>query len=222
MHQFFQKLSLLFIVGTIFAAFDIFAMSADTLIVGCRPWDDNVKSVSLGKAHCLDFMGMDRRQVGETTFHHVDLNDKDTYSASKFSKFAVENPQKFTTIILDWMTYHHIREDTAWTHFFELLRPNGKLFISIQQSLNFQTQEDTTNQKTAGLLEKLKKITPFSVQDFSYAHDSSLELSPSCLELLGRKYDALEEMSGTLYPDSYSNCRLKGNFIVATRTEKPS
>ena len=70
--------------------------------------------------------------------------------------------------------------------------------------------------------EKLKKITPFSVQDFSYAHDSSLELSPSCLELLGRKYDALEEMSGTLYPDSYSNCRLKGNFIVATRTEKPS
>jgi hypothetical protein len=101
------------------------------LIVGCRPWDPNIQEVSgLERAHFIDFRADGAPTPMSSNFHHVDLNDNETYSAGKFSDFAASHPEKFKTIIIDWGTSHHIRRDGAWTDFAALLSSGGKLDTS--------------------------------------------------------------------------------------------
>jgi len=209
----------LFIFSFLLVPLDTFSMTEDTLVVGCRPWDDNLKNVALGKAHFLDFMDMGRTQVGDTTFHHIDFNDTDLYSAGKLSSFALTNRQTYATIIIDWMTQHHIRSEEAWRHFYSLLKPQGKLIIAVAPSFNFATKADTTEEKVRELGEKIQKLTPPSpleIYPYEQAAENRELFPTSSLDLLGRKYDAVEKMSGDVYPDVYSDCRLKGRVLIKT------
>ncbi|MBS0185235.1 MAG: hypothetical protein JSS34_02625 [Proteobacteria bacterium] len=211
----------LFIFSFFLVSFDVFSMSEDTLVIGCRPWDDNLKNVALGKAHFIDFMDMGHTRVGDTTFHHIDFNDTNMYSAGKLSEFSLANPKKYTTILIDWSTQHHIRSDAAWGYFYSLLKPEGKLIIAVAPSFNFKTQEVTTEQKAQELLDKLQKQSSFSFEIYPYPNELTSETRDifpiSSLELLGRKYDAVEKMSGEIYPDVYSSCRMQGRVLIGTK-----
>lgn len=114
--------------------------NSELLIVGCKPWDLNIQEVNgLETAHFVDFMLHGAPEVISPKFHHLDLNDTGIYSAGKFSEFAVNNPGSFNTIIIDWMTYHHIGQNNnnndnvnpAWESFATLLKPDGQLIVPV-------------------------------------------------------------------------------------------
>lgn len=107
----------------IFKAIAMFMVSyttitaADTLVIGCRPWDENIQTVNgLSQAHFVDFRA-DGAPVEAPNFHHLDLNDAETFSAGKFSEFAAQATEQYKTIIIDWITYQHIRRSVTWGDF---------------------------------------------------------------------------------------------------------
>jgi hypothetical protein len=153
-----------FLIGNTFAMED---NSDKLLVVGCKPWDANIQEVkSLGGAHFVDFMIQGAPEQAPAKFHHFDVNDVGAYSevnqyyngplAGKFSEFATTNPEKFNTIIIDWMTYHHIRRDGAWTDFAALLSPGGKLIVPVTKSntsgsISKQTAQEIIDSKLTNL-----------------------------------------------------------------------
>lgn len=103
-----------------------------TLIIGCRPWDENIQDVEgIETAHFVDFMTHGAPEVIPASFHHLDINDSGILQAASFSDFAMTNPAKFKMIIIDWGTYHHFRRDSAWTDFATLLMQGGNLIIPV-------------------------------------------------------------------------------------------
>lgn len=112
------------------------------LIIGCKPWDENIKDVQgLEKADFLDFLPHAAPKEGlPSHFHHYDLNDTglcpvDKYIPGKFSDFAEKNPHKYSTIIIDWATYQHVRRPGAWKDFSLLLSPGGNLVVPINRTV---------------------------------------------------------------------------------------
>src|ERR1700678_4636714 len=82
--------------------------NAKLLVIGCRPWDNNMQEFSgLKTAHFVDFMIMGAPEPIPSNFSHLDINDKETYLSGKFSDFAVNNVGKYKTITIDWATSHH-------------------------------------------------------------------------------------------------------------------
>ena len=121
----------------IFKAIAMFMVSyttitaADTLVIGCRPWDENIQTVNgLSQAHFVDFRA-DGAPVEAPNFHHLDLNDAETFSAGKFSEFAAQATEQYKTIIIDWITYQHIRRSVTWGDIFNLLGEGGKLIVPV-------------------------------------------------------------------------------------------
>ena len=116
--------------------------AADTLVIGCRPWDENIKGVDgLAKAHFVDFRA-DGAPAAVPNFHHLDLNDDGPYSkesdfykgpsfAGKFSEFAKGAEGQFKTIIVDWITHQHIRRTEAWIDFLNILSEGGRLVVPV-------------------------------------------------------------------------------------------
>jgi hypothetical protein len=109
--------------------------AADTLVIGCRPWDDNIKGVDgLAESHFVDFQASGA-PAAAPNFHHLDLNDDGNYGSDRFSDYAAKNQEKFQLIIIDWITYHHIRRGEAWVDFFNLLGAGGALIVPVTQCL---------------------------------------------------------------------------------------
>lgn len=102
------------------------------LIIGCRPWDTNAQGFSaLGTAHFVDFQVNGAPDPLPPLFHHLDVNDNAMHSSGRFSAFAASHREQFQKIIVDWITYHHIRREAAWEDFASLLSPGGSLIIPV-------------------------------------------------------------------------------------------
>jgi len=177
MKRFFQRLTLLFVGVISLAASDVFAMSDDVLVIGIRPWDHGLESVHLGKAHFVDFMNSGQKTVGDTTFHHLDLNDKGTHGGGSFSDFAKHNHGKFNTILIDWMTYHHIHREKAWGDFLMLLKPGGKLIVPVagtetvtDKKTGMKTDRSTSTARSYAVGNILVADHFSSVDAYSYDH----------------------------------------------------
>lgn len=169
------------------------------LIIGCRPWDANMKEYSkLDTAHFVDFMLAGAPEPIPNRFYHLDLNDtglNDTgfFPAGKFSEFAKSPPKKFNIIIIDWGTYHHVRRDGAWADFASLLNPEGSLIVPIS-SQNFMTGASTSEEKAEALKENKLKGLFQQTNLHVYNPEDKNEYS----ELLNRPSLELEKMDSLL------------------------
>jgi len=167
MKRFFQRLTLLFVAVISLAASDVFAMSDDVLVIGIRPWDHGLESVHLGKAHFVDFRNDEQKTVGDTTFHHLDLNDRGINGGGSFSHFAEQNKGKFNAILIDWATYPHIHEEKVWREFLTLLKPGGKLIVPV----TLQRRGLPMSKEKADEIEGILKKDHFSsMHAYSYDH----------------------------------------------------
>ncbi len=159
-----------------------FTKKPKSLIIGCRPWDENLRGLSLPNVHFVDFHIHKYEYEGEkcvrsyvppadhisSAFHHLDLNDiapkmseNDTGPfAGKFSQFAQENPNEFHDIIIDWATYQHIRREEAWKDLATLLAPGRNLVIPITciTMLDFKTRVSTSQEKAEALKDKIAPL----------------------------------------------------------------
>lgn len=123
------------------------------LIIGCRPWDPNIQNVKgLGTASFVDFRSEEGPNPLPPHFHPLDLNDLGIYGAQKFSEFAAANPNKYTTILLDWATQHHIRRAEAWADCAALLKVGGKLVIPVS-GINIFTGKSISKEKAQELID---------------------------------------------------------------------
>ncbi|MEI7493403.1 MAG: hypothetical protein WCJ92_02255 [Alphaproteobacteria bacterium] len=105
--------------------------AADTLVIGCRPWDENIQTVNgLSQAHFVDFQATGA-PAEAPNFHHLDLNDAEDFSAGKFSEFAVQATKQYKMIIIDWITYQNIRRSETWKDFLNLLGEGGRLIVPV-------------------------------------------------------------------------------------------
>jgi len=152
------------------------------LVIGCRPWDTNMRGFSaLETAHFVDFTASGGQIPLPEKFHHLDIDDEGKNGAGKFSEFAAINTEKFKTIILDWATYQHIHRDNAWIDFATLLESEGKLIVPVT-SQNLTTGISLSNEKA----EKIKedKLT----HQFGKIEIVSYNAMPqdSCFDLLRR------------------------------------
>ena len=138
------------------------------LVVGCRPWDTNIQDIpGLERAHFADFYADVAIPVSSQTFHHIDVNDGGPYSqtsasyqgplAGRLSDFAVSNPGKFDTIVIDWATYHHFHRNEAWRDFSTLLSPGGNLIVPVTAT-NLKSK---VSQSSETANELGNKIAPF-------------------------------------------------------------
>lgn len=126
-----------------------------TLIIGCRPWDENIQDVEgIETAHFVDFMIHGAPEVITASFHHLDINDSGISQAGHFSDFARTNPEKFKTIIIDWATCHHFKRDSAWTDFATLLAPDGVLIIPVIRT-HIMTGDSQSMEAARELMNKL-------------------------------------------------------------------
>lgn len=126
-----------------------------TLIIGCCPWDENIQDVEgIETAHFVDFLAQGAPEVVPASFNHLDINDTGIFEAGQFSDFAMANPGKFKTIIIDWATYHHIRRDSAWTDFAALLSPGGTLIIPVIRT-HIMTNESKSVEAAREVMNKL-------------------------------------------------------------------
>lgn len=104
----------------------------EVLVIGCRPWDKNVEGFQgLGSVHFVDFQIQGAPEQVPAKFHHLDINNKGVNGGGNFSEFTSENPGKFKTVIIDWITYQHVHRDGAWADFATLLCSGGKLIVPI-------------------------------------------------------------------------------------------
>lgn len=101
----------------------------DTLILGCRPWDDNLLGLTL-KADFIDFNANGKRSEFNN-FYHYDFNDNQAMGASKFSAWANDNSEKYQFIVIDWATEQHIRRQDAWQEILSMLKVGGQLVVPI-------------------------------------------------------------------------------------------
>jgi len=161
----------------IFKAIAMFMVSyttitaADTLVIGCRPWDENIQTVNgLSQAHFVDFRA-DGAPVEAPNFHHLDLNDAETFSAGKFSEFAAQATEQYKTIIIDWITYQHISRDKTWRDFFNLLGEGGKLIVPI--TLFYCGKPASEEGARTVVSHKLEEIGFKSIEIFS--HDAIID-----------------------------------------------
>lgn len=156
------------------------------LVIGCRPWDDNMRGFSgLRTAHFVDFMDMGAPSIIPPNFYHLDVNDKEMYSSGKFSDFANNNIGKYKTIIVDWITYQHIHRDGAWSDFAKLLDANGDLIVPVTYTsfkdgpMSFEKAEEFINEKKLNNLFNPVNILSYNEvsQDtrFDLLHRPSLE-----------------------------------------------
>ena len=157
------------------------------LVVGCKPWDLNIQMVSgLETAHFVDRMLQGAPEVISPKFHHLDLNDTGIHAAGKFSEFAISNPETFNTIIIDWMTYHHIGENNinndnvnpAWESFATLLKTAGQLIVPV----TLWTPPGSAK-RAQEVIDRNKLTTLFSAVDIR-THDA-IPLG-TCFDLLHR------------------------------------
>ena len=150
------------------------------LIVGCRPWDKGLQEIeNLKEAHFIDFMATGSPNPPPANFHHLDINDTGGNSAGKFSDFAAENSGIYTTIIIDWMTCHHIRRNTAWSDFASILKPVGRFIVPVTHIENFIL----ASQKKAEEIKDRHLKTIFNNIEIRSYEDMSAEIS---LDLLRR------------------------------------
>lgn len=155
-----------------------------SLVIGCRPWDENLQghNLSLTNVHFVDFYihkyeyndsGLVRSYVPKpdhisSVFHHLDFNDtiheeSETCKgpfAGKFSQFAKENPGEFHDIIIDWATWQHIRRDDAWNDLATLLAPGRTLVIPIfnMTTIDWKTCVSKAQEKAETLKEKIAPL----------------------------------------------------------------
>lgn len=121
----------------------------ELLVIGVRPWDPNIEGVrGLEKAEFVDFRDAGAPHPVPSTFHHLDLNDGKVNDGANFSDFAHTNPGKYKTILIDWITYHHIRRSGAWKDFSTLLKTGGKLIIPVtfEGSMNSKQKAEQMKQ----------------------------------------------------------------------------
>lgn len=161
----------------------------DTLVIGCRPWDENIKGVGgLDTALFVDFRVDEGQEILPSNLLLLDLNDNGFFTkksehyngplAGSFSEFTANRleiaqmcpdlPLLFNTIIIDWGTYHHISRDAAWGDFYNLLSPGGTLIIPVA-CLNFMTNIDKSTDKAMELWLKLQlSFDNDNIQAFPY------------------------------------------------------
>lgn len=132
-------------------------IASDILVLGCCPWDENVREVeSIKSAHFVDFMRYGGPEKLPENFHQYDWNNNTSSGASNFSDFVKNNPGKFKTAIIDWATYQHVRRDEAWKEFSEILEQGGTLVVPVahvkylpeRQIFSRQTAEELVSNKT--------------------------------------------------------------------------
>jgi hypothetical protein len=123
------------VIGTSIAMEDEMNNAGEMLIIGCRPWDENVQGVEgIENAYFVDFMNNGVPNPPPENFHHRDINDAGQHGAANFSELVNFFPEHFNTIIIDWMTYQHIHRAAAWNDFETLLTQGGKLVIPVTSS----------------------------------------------------------------------------------------
>ncbi len=148
MKNFFKAVAMFVVTYTTITA-------ADTLFIGCRPWDENIKEVDgVAQAHFVDFRANGAPAVAPN-FHHLDLNDEGNYESDRFSDYATNNQGKFKTIIIDWITYQHIRREEAWLDFFNLLGEGGKLIVPVTHFLRGVPASAEKAQPMSMMLQKI-------------------------------------------------------------------
>ncbi|MBX3487574.1 MAG: hypothetical protein KF798_06705 [Candidatus Paracaedibacteraceae bacterium] len=178
------------------------------LVIGCRPWDNNMQGFSgLKTAHFVDRMIMGAPTAIPSNFYHLDIDDEGMYSSGKFSDFANDNIGKYKTIIVDWATYQHIHQDIAWTNFAKLLDANGNLIVPVAR-ISFV--ENSISFKTAQALVDERKLTNLfnPVNILSYDKISQ----DTCFDLLRRP---------NLEPGRLESCiNMEPAIILATKQSK--
>ena len=149
-------------------AMDDYDNSDKILVVGCRPWDENIKDIrGLDRAHFADFYADGEKAAASRTFHHLDMNNEGPYSqtsasyqgpvAGKLSDFAVSNSGRFETIIIDWATYHHIQREGAWADFSTLLSSGGELIVPVT-AMNLASRVSQSSEKANELGNKIAPL----------------------------------------------------------------
>jgi hypothetical protein len=132
--------------------------SQSTLVIGCRPWDDNICSFSeRNSAYFIDsWLGIPDKIPSELpqTFHRVDLNDEDeidptqtnTIELQKFSDFSEKYMSHFDNIVVHWLTEYMIkRRGPAWGNCFKILKDYGTLIVPVMTKIEHSNVEEFTN-----------------------------------------------------------------------------
>lgn len=147
MKKFFTTLlSLVFISGSLQATnlVEPEDTPSDLLIIGARPWDQNLKDPSFDKvreAHFIDYSAHGGSDPLPKKFHLVDFNDNGVYSkesedykgpfTTPLSQFAPMYNNHFQTILFDLMTYQHVRRKEAWADLKSMLKEDGRLIVPV-------------------------------------------------------------------------------------------
>jgi hypothetical protein len=147
------------------------------LIIGCRPWDRNMQNYrDLETSSFVDFFISEPPKQLPINFHHFDLNNQHVHSAGDFSDFARIHPQNFQTILIDWITYHHVWREKVWQEFYGILSVNGCLImpitsVTLQGSIQSRNKAEEVKGKLTKFFEVVESIDYQNIQS-----DSRLEL----------------------------------------------
>lgn len=153
------------------------------LVIGCRPWDTNMQSFSgLQTDDFVDFMITGAPNLRPSNFFHLDINDEGLHGSGKFSDFANSHLEKYNTIIIDWITSHHIHRKNAWTDFAKLLKSNGTLIVPVTRtsfttgSISFETAQNLISENDLSHMFNQVNILRYNKQTFQ----------DTCFDLLRR------------------------------------
>lgn len=166
------------------------------LIVGCRPWDKNIQGLhSLQEAHFLDFSTEGKQNI-HPRFYHVDFNDKGQNNILGISDFAEFNQSAFHTIIVDWMTAHHIRRTDTCGDLAKLLNTDGTLIIPVTSS-NMTTGQSVSQEKALTLINDCSLMNHFNTVEI-HSFDTLLPLPG--IELLTESRHGIRDAAISMEP----------------------
>lgn len=189
----------IFCVGIANAAHEDGAHAPRLLVIGCRPWDENIQGVpGIKTADFVDFMIEGAPLPIPSNFHHVDCNETGCFSqvsdwyqgplAGKLSDFARTKKRQFDGIIIDFGTFYHLENPVLWGHLGSLLKPGGFLVIPVTESMKGILQagllrpplisaEDNAKRVIQEIIDSSSEFTAPTIQNFNFVDvDSRLTL----------------------------------------------
>jgi hypothetical protein len=179
-----------YVLSVVFVITSANGMDDDTsLIIGCRPWDQNMQAFSgLESANFIDFMVEHTNAPSQLpqNFHHIDVNDTKMYASGSLSDFANSHQGAYNNVIVDWATFQHIRENSAWANFSKILADNGTLSIPVA-SISFK-EGPVSQQKAEELIETgqlrclFQKVEILSAKDVLHEPQFALLRRPNLPE----------------------------------------
>lgn len=178
------------------------------LVIGCRPWDKNMQAFSgSDKADFIDFLIEHTGAPSKLpeNFHHIDVNDACLYGSDRFTDFAQSHSGYYDHVIIDWATFQHIRQDSAWSNCAKILKDNGILTVPVA-SIDFQGNS-LSFQKADALIKTRQLASFFQKVEIVDASDHLHDRNYALLRRPGLEEIQLNELVNTM----------KGVIVKATK-----